>query len=88
VVKKKCLTAGSLLCYKKGIVKECVQKNALFFYICLGYPIKSGNDRERKGEPLCVNKAVFFMRNYRFGRVFLLAIRRAIRIYKTQCLEN
>nr|DAM70023.1 MAG TPA: hypothetical protein [Caudoviricetes sp.] len=40
-------------------MKECVQKNALFFYICLGYPIKSGNDRERKGEPLCVNKAVF-----------------------------
>lgn len=63
VVKKKCLTAGSLLCYKKGIVKECVQKNALFFYICLDYPIKSDNDRERKGGPLCVNKAVFLLEN-------------------------
>ena len=41
-------------------MKECVQKNALFFYIYLDYPIKSGNDRERKGGPLCVNKAVFY----------------------------
>ena len=67
----------------------CSKERALFLYLFdVDYPIKSGNDRERKGEPLCVNKAVFFMRNYQFGRVFLLAIRRAIRIYKTQCLEN
>lgn len=60
-----------MLCYKKGIVKECVQKNVLFFYICLGYPIKSGNDRERKGEPLCVNKAVFFYAKLSIWQGFL-----------------
>lgn len=43
------MTAGSLLWYKKGIVKECVQKNALFFYICLDYPIKSDNDSNLAG---------------------------------------
>nr|DAW93687.1 MAG TPA: hypothetical protein [Bacteriophage sp.] len=30
----------------------------------------------------------FFMRNYQFGRVFLLENMRAIRIYKAKCLEN
>lgn len=54
----------------------------------MDYPVEPDNDKKGKfGTALC-EQGGFFMRNYRFGGVFLLAIRRAIRIYKTQFLEN